>query len=51
MWVCPTLAPYLLPSLFKHMRETYPQVELIIKEAITDDLVFELRNNRLDCGS
>jgi LysR family hydrogen peroxide-inducible transcriptional activator len=48
--IIPTLAPYLLPSLFKHMRETYPQVELIIKEAITDDLVFELRNNRLDCG-
>lgn len=48
--IIPTLAPYLLPSLFKHMRDTFPNVELIIKEAITEDVVLELKNNRLDCG-
>jgi LysR family hydrogen peroxide-inducible transcriptional activator len=48
--IIPTLAPYLLPSLFKHMRERYPQLNLIIKEAITEEVITELKNNRLDCG-
>ena len=48
--IIPTLAPYLLPSLFKHMREKYPQVNLNIKETITEEVIHELKNNRLDCG-
>lgn len=48
--VIPTLAPYLLPPLFKSMREKYPQVTLIIKEIITEEIIHELKNNRLDCG-
>lgn len=48
--IIPTLAPYLLPSLFKNMREKYPQVNLLIKETITEEVVQELKNNRLDCG-
>jgi LysR family hydrogen peroxide-inducible transcriptional activator len=48
--IIPTLAPYLLPSLFKKMREKYPDVELTIKETITDEVIYELKNNRLDCG-
>jgi LysR family hydrogen peroxide-inducible transcriptional activator len=48
--IIPTLAPYLLPSLFKKMREKYPDVELTIKETITDEVIHELKNNRLDCG-
>jgi LysR family hydrogen peroxide-inducible transcriptional activator len=48
--IIPTLAPYLLPPLFKHMREKYPQLHLIIKEAITEEVLSELKNNRLDCG-
>ena len=48
--IIPTLAPYLLPSLFKQMREKYPQLNLIIKETITEEVVHELKNNRLDCG-
>lgn len=48
--IIPTLAPYLLPSLFKHMREKYPQLNLIIKETITEEVINELKNNRLDCG-
>jgi LysR family hydrogen peroxide-inducible transcriptional activator len=45
-----TLAPYLLPPLFKNMREKYPQLELIIKETITEEVIHELKQNRLDCG-
>lgn len=48
--IIPTLAPYLLPSLFKSMREKYPQINLIVKETITEEVIHELKNNRLDCG-
>ncbi|MBX2963141.1 MAG: hydrogen peroxide-inducible genes activator [Cyclobacteriaceae bacterium] len=48
--IIPTLAPYLLPLLFKHLREKYPQLNLIIKETITEEIITELKNNRLDCG-
>jgi LysR family hydrogen peroxide-inducible transcriptional activator len=48
--IIPTLAPYLLPNLFKNIREKYPQVNLVIKETITEEVVRELKNNRLDCG-
>lgn len=48
--VIPTLAPYLLPPLFQQIREKYPQLNLVIKETITEDVITELKNNRLDCG-
>ncbi|MBS4064466.1 MAG: LysR family transcriptional regulator [Chitinophagaceae bacterium] len=48
--VIPTIAPYLLPPLFKTIREKYPQVKLVVKELITEDVIHELKNNRLDCG-
>ena len=34
--IIPTLAPYLLPPLFKRMREKYPQLDLIIKGVTTN---------------
>ena len=48
--IIPTLAPYLLPPLYKAMWEKYPQLKLIIKESITEDVIHELKNNRLDCA-
>jgi LysR family hydrogen peroxide-inducible transcriptional activator len=48
--IIPTLAPYLLPPLYKYVREKFPQINLIIKEAITEEVIHELKNNRLDCG-
>ncbi|MCZ8356082.1 MAG: LysR substrate-binding domain-containing protein [Cyclobacteriaceae bacterium] len=48
--IIPTLAPYLLPPLFKKMRERYPDLNLIIKESITEEIIQDLKNNRLDCG-
>lgn len=48
--VIPTLAPYLLPPLFQQVRQKYPQLNLVIKETITEDVIHELKNNRLDCG-
>ena len=48
--VIPTLAPYLLPQLFKNIREKFPHVNLVVKETITEEVLQELKNNRLDCG-
>ena len=48
--IIPTLAPYLLPPLYKTMREKYPRLSLVIKESITEEVIHELKNNRLDCG-
>jgi LysR family hydrogen peroxide-inducible transcriptional activator len=48
--IIPTLAPYLLPPLYKYVRENYPQISLIVREAITEEVIHELKNNRLDCG-
>ncbi|MFZ6025638.1 MAG: LysR substrate-binding domain-containing protein [Bacteroidota bacterium] len=48
--IIPTLAPYLLPTLFKQVRSKYPQLELVIRETITEEVIHELKNNRLDCG-
>lgn len=48
--IIPTLAPYLIPPLYKYVREKYPQIDLIIREAITEDVIDELKQNRLDCG-
>lgn len=48
--IIPTLAPYLLPQLFRQMREKYPQLNLIIRETITEEIINELKHNRLDCG-
>ncbi|MFN3939767.1 MAG: LysR substrate-binding domain-containing protein [Chitinophagales bacterium] len=48
--IIPTLAPYILPSLFKHMRAAFPKIILTVKEVITEELIHELKSNRLDCG-
>ncbi len=48
--IIPTLAPYLLPPLYKIMRKKYPDLNLTVKEYITEEVITEIRNNRLDCG-
>lgn len=48
--IIPTLAHYLLPPLYKSIREKFPGLNLVIKELITEDVIRELKNNRLDCG-
>ncbi len=48
--IIPTLAPYLLPPLYQHIRQKYPQLNLTIHENMTEELIRELKNNRLDCG-
>lgn len=46
--VIPTLAPYLVPKLIPHLREHYPAIEIELKESVTDRLVADLGEGRLD---
>ncbi|MDQ6760776.1 MAG: LysR substrate-binding domain-containing protein, partial [Acidobacteriota bacterium] len=48
--VIPTLAPYLLPSVVPALTRQYPQLELIIEERVTDDILEGLRRDTLDAG-
>ncbi len=47
--IIPTLAPYLLPSLYSYMQAQFPQLTLVIRESITEEVIDDLKNNRLDC--
>jgi LysR family hydrogen peroxide-inducible transcriptional activator len=44
----PTVAPYLVPRLIPKLRETYPKIEIELKEAVTDRLLIDLHEGRLD---
>ncbi|MBP1842257.1 LysR family hydrogen peroxide-inducible transcriptional activator [Rhizobium petrolearium] len=46
--IIPTVAPYLVPRLVPYLRESYPGIEIELKEAITDRLVADLIDGRLD---
>ena len=48
--IIPTLAPYLLPLFLKSFTDAYPQLQLHIKEAVTDDIIALLRHGELDIG-
>ncbi|XRG83783.1 hydrogen peroxide-inducible genes activator [Salinisphaera sp. SPP-AMP-43] len=43
-----TVGPYLLPHLIPRLRETSPDMPLIIEENLTGNLTQQLRNNELD---
>lgn len=43
-----TLGPYYLPYIIGPLRKTYPQLELIIEEGQTDDLLLKLDRGDLD---
>jgi LysR family hydrogen peroxide-inducible transcriptional activator len=46
--IIPTVAPYLVPRLVPHLRQAYPSIGIELKEAVTDRLVAELSDGRLD---
>lgn len=46
--VIPTIGPYLVPDLFARIREQYPSLELVMTEAITDQIVDGLLDHKLD---
>lgn len=48
--ILPTLSPYLLPLFIKDFIEKYPNLEVNVEEAITDQIIDKLRKNQLDVG-
>ncbi|MDE1159636.1 MAG: LysR substrate-binding domain-containing protein [Neorhizobium sp.] len=46
--IIPTVAPYLVPQLVPHLRGLYPQIEIELKEAVTDRLIADLADGKLD---
>lgn len=46
--IIPTLGPYLLPHLVPHIRTRYPQMQLYLREEITERLLDALRTGALD---
>lgn len=46
----PTLAPYLLPWLVPVVKQAYPDLRLILREELTDDLIDGVRAHRLDAA-
>ncbi len=48
--VIPTIAPYLMPKVISAFMEKYPDVQLVIWEYMTDQIIHELKNGILDCG-
>lgn len=48
--IIPTLAPYLLPLFIKDFLAKYPKVKLRITELTTENIVADLKKNKLDVG-
>lgn len=46
--VIPTLAPYLLPRFLNRFLEDHPETSFTVKEMQTDEIVKQLKTNRLD---
>ena len=46
--IIPTVAPYLVPRLVPHLRKAHPTIEIELREAVTDRLVGDLTEGRLD---
>ena len=48
--IIPSLAPYLLPLFIGKLARKYPELDIMVQELITDDLVAELNLDRVDVG-
>jgi len=44
----PTIAPYLLPTVHRESCSTHPELDIHIREALTQKLIQELAEGRLD---
>lgn len=46
--VIPTIAPYLLPSIISGINQSFPELDVHVRETLTDRLLEELVDGRLD---
>lgn len=50
MAIIPTIAPYLIPRFLVRFLNKYPDVNLIINELTTEQIILNLKNDQLDCA-
>jgi len=48
--IIPTLAPYILPLFISELHQSYPQLKVHIEEAITEDIIDEIKASNLHGG-
>lgn len=48
MGVAPTIAPYILPKMFKYLSENHPDIQLFVEEARVSAIVSKLERAELD---
>ena len=48
MGIIPTVAPYLLPNLIRHLQEAYPGLDIQVRETLTQRLISELAEGTID---
>ncbi|MEN8251611.1 MAG: LysR substrate-binding domain-containing protein [Bacteroidota bacterium] len=48
--ILPTLSPYLLPLFIRSFIEKYPNIEVVVDELVTGEIVKRLEKNQLDVG-
>ena len=48
--IIPTIAPYLIPRFLIKFLTKYPDVNLIINELTTEQIIYQLKNDLIDCG-
>ena len=46
--IIPTVAPYLLPTIIKALKVRFPELDLNLREAMTETLIEELQEGRID---
>jgi LysR family hydrogen peroxide-inducible transcriptional activator len=48
--IIPTLAPYLLPLIIKGFQQGFPQIQLVVKELQSEEILTGLKQDSLDLG-
>ncbi len=48
--IIPTLSPYLLPLFITDFMNKYPDVQLVVEELVSEQIVYKLNNDLLDVG-
>ncbi len=48
--VIPTIAPYLLPTIIGNLTKAYPVLDIHVRETLTEKLIQELEEGRLDAA-
>lgn len=48
--IIPTIAPYMLPTIIRDLTQSYPELDLHVRETVTARLIRELADGRIDAA-